>query len=64
MVPQEVRDRVDAARQDIIDGSLVVFAGPVRDQDGRTRIAEGALPEDSALLGMDWFVEGVLGTTK
>ena len=64
MVPQEVRDRVAAARQDIIDGSLVVCAGPVRDQDGRTRIAEGALPEDSALLGMDWFVEGVLGTTK
>lgn len=34
MVPQEVRDRVDAARQDIIDGSLVVFAGPVRDRTG------------------------------
>lgn len=64
MVPQDVRDRVDAAKQNIIDGKLVVFAGPVSDQEGTVRIAAGQLPEDSALLSMDWFVEGVIGTTK
>lgn len=64
MVPQNIRDRVDAAKQNIIDGKLVVFAGPVSDQEGTVRIAEGRLPEDSALLSMDWFVEGVIGTTK
>ena len=64
MVPQDVRDRVDAAKQDIIDGKLVVFAGPVKDQEGKVRIADGALPEDAALLSMDWFVNGVIGTTN
>ena len=64
MVPQDVRDKVDAAKQNIVDGKLVVFAGPVKDQEGTVRIGEGRIPEDSALLSMDWFVEGVIGTTK
>ncbi len=64
MVPQDVRTRVDARKQEIIDGKFTVFKGPVKDQSGKVRIAEGAVPPDGDLLGMDWFVEGVAGTTK
>ncbi len=64
MVPQDVRAKVDARKQEIIDGKFVVFRGPVKDQSGKVRIADGAAPEDAALLSMDWFVEGVVGNPK
>ncbi|MFV0421806.1 BMP family ABC transporter substrate-binding protein [Oleidesulfovibrio sp.] len=64
MVPQDVRDKVLAAKADIIDGKLAVFSGPIKDQSGKVRIAEGEKATDEMLLGMDWFVEGVVGTTE
>lgn len=64
MVPQDVRDRVDAAQEDIKSGKLMVFAGPVKDQAGTVRVPEGQVAPDQDLLSMDWFVEGVVGTTE
>ena len=64
MVPQEVRDEVLARKQEIVKGSYVVFKGPVKDQDGKVRFADGVVPADKNLLSMDWFVEGVVGSTK
>ena len=64
MVPQDVRDRVNAAQEDIKAGKLTVFAGPVRDQKGEVRVPEGQVAPDQDLLSMDWFVEGVIGTTE
>lgn len=64
MVPQELRDRVDAAKADIISGKLVVFTGPIRDQKGVERVPAGQVAPDQNLLSMDWFVEGVIGTTE
>lgn len=64
MVPEDVRDRVNAAREDIKSGKLVVFAGPVKDQKGEVRVPEGQAAPDPDLLSMDWFVEGVVGTTE
>lgn len=58
-VPQEVVDMVMAERQAIIDGKHV-FAGPIYDRDGKLRIAEGAVPSDGDLWGMDWYVKGVI----
>jgi len=64
MVPQEVQKKVMDARQAMIDGKLKVFVGPVKDQDGKIRIAEGTVAPDPDLLGMTWFVQGVVGTTE
>lgn len=64
MVPQNVRDTVDKAREDIKQGKLVVFTGPVKDQKGALRVEAGNVPADKALLSMDYFVEGVIGTTE
>ncbi len=64
MVPQNVRDLTDKAKADIKSGKLVVFTGPIKDQKGTVRVPEGAVPSDKELLSMDWFVEGVVGTTE
>ena len=37
-VPKDVVDKVMAARQDIIDGKLHVYAGPMKDRDGKERV--------------------------
>jgi basic membrane lipoprotein Med (substrate-binding protein (PBP1-ABC) superfamily) len=58
-VPKEVVDQVMAARQEIIDGKHV-YAGPLSDKDGNEKVAAGAVLDDGALWGMDWYVKGVI----
>jgi len=57
----EVVEAAETARKAIEAGELHPLAGPLRNQNGKVMIPEGEIPEDSALLSMDWFVEGVLG---
>ena len=64
MVPEAVKARVEAQKARIIAGEDMVFAGPVKDQKGQERIAAGAKATDKELLGMTWFVQGVVGTTE
>ena len=64
MVPADVKTKVLARRDEIKKGDYVVFTGPVKDQAGTVRIADGTVPADGELLGMDWFVKGVIGTTE
>ncbi|MCC6001782.1 MAG: BMP family ABC transporter substrate-binding protein [Pararhodobacter sp.] len=59
-VPDDLAARVMEAREAII-GGMHVFAGPLYDRDGTLRVAEGAVLDDGALWGMDWFVAGVTG---
>lgn len=63
VVPQEVVDKVMAARQAIIDGKHV-FEGPVYKQDGSVAVEAGATPDDGQLWQMDYLVKGVNGTLK
>lgn len=51
----------DAAKQNIIDGKLVVFAGPLYDQTSAERVPAGQALTDKDLLSIDWFVKGVDG---
>lgn len=64
MVPQEVQKRVLAKKDEIASGKTKVFVGPIKDQAGKLRIAKGENAPDKDLLGMTWFVEGVIGTTQ
>jgi len=64
MVPKALQDNVLAKKADIISGKLKVFAGPIKDQKGAVRIAKGVTAPDKELLGMTWFVQGVIGTTE
>lgn len=61
MVPQFVRDEVNAAREQIVSGELHPFSGPIRNQDGELQVADGETMSDEALLSFDWLVEGVVG---
>ena len=46
----------------IIDGSFAPFTGPVTDQDGNEVVAADVRPELLDLLGMSYFVNGVIGS--
>lgn len=61
MVPQDVRDEVNATRAKIISGELHPFTGPIRDNAGQLRVKEGETMTDEQLLSFDWLVEGVVG---
>ena len=63
-VPQEVQDLVMKAKADIEAGTVVVFKGPIKDQDGNIKVAEGEVLGDDAMGSVDWFVEGVVGSPK
>ncbi|MQX36611.1 BMP family ABC transporter substrate-binding protein [Roseospira navarrensis] len=61
ILPPEVVDAAEDARKAIEAGELHPLAGPLMDQVGQVVVAEGEVPDDAALLSMDWFVQGVLG---
>ena len=62
-VSQDVQDRVNEVRQEILDGTLNVFEGPVRSASGEEIFAAGETPDDYEDLYL-WeagTVEGVTG---
>jgi basic membrane lipoprotein Med (substrate-binding protein (PBP1-ABC) superfamily) len=63
-VPQEVKDAVEQARADLEAGTKVVFAGPIVDQDGNVKVAEGEELTADLMGSVDWFVKGVVGSPK
>lgn len=60
-VPAETARLVSLLRRCIVDGSLSPFDGPVYDQAGEPRIAEGEILTPHQILMMDWLVENVDG---
>ncbi|MEE4165180.1 MAG: BMP family ABC transporter substrate-binding protein [Desulfocapsaceae bacterium] len=63
MVPQDIQDKVMAKRAAIIAGEKV-FVGPINDQAGNEKVAGGQAMTDGDMLGMTWFVQGVVGTIE
>ncbi len=55
---------VDKAKAAIIDGSLNVFAGPIKDQTGAVKVPEGSAMTFEEMMSVDWFVQGVEGKIK
>lgn len=64
MVPQDVQKTVEAKKAAIKAGDYAVFSGPVLNQDGKEMVPAGQVASDETLLGMTWFVKGVIGTTE
>ena len=63
-VPKEVRSTAETAIASFESGEstiYTIFTGPLLDQDGEERVADGIAMTDEELLGMSWFVEGVVG---
>jgi basic membrane lipoprotein Med (substrate-binding protein (PBP1-ABC) superfamily) len=61
-VPADVVQFVEGKKTDLLNGSLLPFAGPVKDQSGAVRIKEGETPTVEQLEGSDYLVEGVIGS--
>lgn len=62
LVPAEVADLVESEEALILSGDWDVFCGPINAQDGSELVAAGDCLDDGTMLGMSWFVEGVVGT--
>jgi len=63
MVSQDLQDKVNKEKAEIAAGKKI-FVGPIKDQKGDVKIGDGITAKDGELLGMTWFVEGVIGTTQ
>jgi simple sugar transport system substrate-binding protein len=65
-VTPEAKAAADKVRAKFMDGSMVVYKGPIKDNTGKTVIPAGKeyKQTDIWLESMDWLVEGVIGSTK
>jgi len=60
-VPTNVRAEVTKVETAIREGRFHPFTGPVKDNEGKERIASGKTIDDVTLNKMDYYVEGVQG---
>lgn len=58
-ISDETMARIEEASAAISAGEFHPLTGPVVDQDGTERLAEGEVILDEALQGIDWLVKGV-----
>src|SRR5450432_2502956 len=64
-VSAAAKKKADAAKAKFMDGKMVVYKGPLKDNTGKVVIAAGVEQKqtDIALEKMDYLVEGVVGKT-
>lgn len=63
-VPQVVQDDVMAVSAALESGEMVVFTGPILDQEGNVVVAEGDVLTDDVMSSVDWLVQGMVGSPK
>lgn len=63
-VTDETKAQIKEKQDAIVSGSWDVFMGPIKDQSGTVRVAEGQKMTDDELLSFMWFVEGVEGSVE
>ena len=62
-VSEEAKKKADAVKAKFMDGSFVIFKGPIKDNTGKVVIAAGKVYGQKAveLESMNYLVEGVVG---
>jgi basic membrane protein A len=63
-VPSSTRSKIEAKKKAIMDGSYYEFQGPLYDQSGALKVKKGDKLSLNDILGMTWFVKGVVGSPK
>jgi basic membrane protein A and related proteins len=65
-VSEAAKKDAEAAKAKFMDGSMVIYAGPLKDNTGKEVIAAGVKQgqTDITLESMSYLVEGVIGATK
>jgi len=61
LMPTDLIQEAVAMEIAIKDGSLHPFTGPIYDQSGELRVAEGEVADDFMMATMDWYVQGIDG---
>jgi len=59
LVPADVKSEAEHIIARIRSGEFHPFTGPIKDQAGTVRIAEGATASNGELASMDYYVEGI-----
>ena len=59
VVPKTVRQEALVAYQKIKEGKIDIFAGPIKDCNGKLRIPAGKTADDHCIEQMNWVVPGV-----
>jgi len=63
-VSDETKTLIEESKAAIITGDLKIFAGPISDNEGNVKIAEGEVGGIELLDTTDWLVAGVTGQTE
>lgn len=65
-VSDAAKKDADAAKAKFMDGTMVIFQGPLKDNAGKEILpaGKGYKQQDLELESMSWLVEGVIGNTK
>ena len=58
-IPADVVAEADKIKAGYMDGSFDIFTGPIYDQDGNLKVADGEVMTLDQLATIDWFVKGV-----
>jgi basic membrane protein A len=59
-VPEDVQAQVEQTFDDLASGAENPFVGPIKDNSGKVRVAEGEELSDEFLYGeWEWYVEGI-----
>ncbi len=62
VVPADVKALIETKRKAMIDGTFDAYTGPIKDQTGAVKVAEGQKMSDKDILSIDYFFEGIDGT--
>jgi len=60
-IPDDVKELVESAKEQILNGAFDVFKGPLVDQEGTLRVEEGRVLTLEEILEMNWFLKGIEG---
>lgn len=61
-LPKELVEMAQQAERDIVAGKLHPFTGPIMSREGEVKVAAGKTADDGLLLGMNFYVKGVVGS--
>jgi simple sugar transport system substrate-binding protein len=61
VVPADLKAEAEGMIAAITDGSYHPFTGPINKQDGSVFLAEGEVATDEQLVGMNFYLEGMVG---
>jgi basic membrane protein A len=61
-VPDDVKKLVEDKKQELLDGKLTIFKGPLKDQSGGVVVQDGKELSMEEAMAMNYLVQGVEGT--